>query len=197
MEAKTVERLHFGLRAQRRARRQKLKRRVAFLSLAATVLGLPGATLGVNLVERALGTDLAVPARGAETTESAASMLRFRSKLFERRPEETPTPTPVETAEAEAVAAEPVTATTPIYDLIAAAAAEFGLDPNYLYSVAECESGLNPGAYNAAGYHGLFQFDQTTWASYGYGDIYDPVAQARTAARLIAAGQSSRWPNCA
>jgi len=53
------------------------------------------------------------------------------------------------------------------------------------------------GAYNAAGYHGLFQFDEQTWAAYGYGDIYDPTAQSRTAARLIAAGESSRWPNCA
>src|SRR5688500_3376175 len=146
LEAKTVERLHFGLRAQRRARRQKLKRRVALASLAATVLGLPGATLGVNLVERALGADIAAPARGAETTESAASMLRFRTKLFERRPEETPTPTP---EVAEEASPEPVAAAgSSIYDLIAAAAAEFGLDPNYLYSVAECESGLNPGAYN-------------------------------------------------
>jgi hypothetical protein len=64
-------------------------------------------------------------------------------------------------------------------------------------SVADCESTLNPTAYNAAGYHGLFQFDQTTWSAYGYGSIYDPVAQSRTAARLIAAGQQSRWPNCA
>jgi soluble lytic murein transglycosylase-like protein len=80
-----------------------------------------------------------------------------------------------------------------VYD----AAAEFGLDGSYLLSVATCESGLNTQAYNAAGYHGLFQFDQATWSAYGYGSIYDATAQSRTAARLIAAGQSSRWPNCA
>jgi soluble lytic murein transglycosylase-like protein len=84
-----------------------------------------------------------------------------------------------------------------ITEIIYAAAAEFGLSGEYLLSVASCESGLDPQAYNPAGYHGLFQFDQQTWAAYGYGSIYDPVAQARTAARLLAAGQASRWPNCA
>ena len=194
-----MERLHFGLRAQRRARRQKLKRRVALASIGATLIGFPGATFGINLMERALGAAEVQPGRGAETTESAASMLRFRTKVFETRPEETPEPAEQSPAPvAAAVTEEPVEApTSSIYDVIAAAAAEFGLAPDYLYSVAECESGLNPGAYNAAGYHGLFQFDQTTWGAYGYGDIYDPTAQARTAARLIAAGQSSRWPNCA
>ena len=71
-----------------------------------------------------------------------------------------------------------------------------------MVSIATCESGLNPSAYNAAGYHGLFQYDQTTWAAYGYGSIYDPVAQARTTAELLAAGESSaagptahkKWP---
>ncbi len=91
---------------------------------------------------------------------------------------------------------DPIAATSTT-GVISAAALEFGLDPAYLISVASCESGLNPTAYNPAGYHGLFQFDQTTWAAYGYGSIYDPTAQARTAARLIAAGQGSRWPNCA
>ena len=189
-----MERLHFGLRAQRRARRQKLKRRVALVSIAATVLGLPGATFGVDLVERALGSDIVErPGRGSETTESAAEVLHFRSELFEQRPNE-----PEATSAEEPVTTEvPVTGSSSVYDVIVAAAAEFGLSADYLLSVAECESGLNPSAYNGAGYHGLFQFDQTTWAAYGYGDIYDPDAQARTAARLLAAGQSSRWPNCA
>ena len=182
-----MERLAFGIRAQRRARRQRLKRRVAFLSLAATLLGVPGATFGINLIERALGPELVRPVGGAETTEAVAPMLRFRSRAFETRPPED------EPVQSTAQQPEPVSS----YELITAAALEFGLDPDYLVSVAQCESNLNPYAYSPAGYHGLFQFDQTTWADYGYGDIYDPAAQARTAARLIAAGQTSRWPNCA
>ena len=80
--------------------------------------------------------------------------------------------------------------------IIRAAAARHGLSGDYLISVASCESGLNPRAVNSAGYYGLFQFDQTTWAAYGSGSIYDPAAQAEAAASLIAAGQASRWPNC-
>ena len=105
-----------------------------------------------------------------------------------------------EAAAAEAVAAEQAPTPVPsgsITGIIGAAATEFGLDPGYLVSVAQCESGLDPGAVSSAGYYGLFQFDEPTWSAYGYGSIYEPVAQARTAARLLAAGQSDRWPNCA
>lgn len=84
-----------------------------------------------------------------------------------------------------------------VEEIIYAAGKEFGVDGSYLLSIAACESGLDPRAYNSAGYHGLFQYDESTWGAYGYGSIWDPVAQARTTAKLIDQGQSSRWPNCA
>jgi soluble lytic murein transglycosylase-like protein len=96
------------------------------------------------------------------------------------------TPTPVPAAPAGSIAG-----------VVYSAAAEAGISGSYLLSVAQCESNLDPGAYGAGGYYGLFQFDQPTWSAYGYGSIYDPVAQAHTAARLIAEGETSRWPNCA
>jgi hypothetical protein len=136
-----------------------------------------------------------------ETTQSAANVMRFRREVFDARP--TPRPTPVEAVEAEVgEIAEEAGAEAPTYggsitEIIYAAAAEYGIDGDYMISIATCESGLNPGAFNAAGYHGLFQYDYTTWSAYGYGSIYDPVAQARTTAELLADGQSSRWPNCA
>ena len=182
-----MERLTFGFRARRRARRQRILRRAAFVSLAAMAIGVPGATAGVELVERLIGPGATRAAAGIETTESTAGLLRFRNKVVEARPEETLTPTPD----------APFIPSTSIEQAIADAANEFGLDSGYLLSVAECESSLNPGAVSPAGYYGLFQFDQTTWAAYGYGSIYDVVAQARTTARLIAAGQGERWPNCA
>jgi soluble lytic murein transglycosylase-like protein len=142
-----------------------------------------GLNVGSRLVDRFQ------PTGGIETSESVVGMMRFRGASFRTRP--TPTPSPTEEPE---VYVPPAGS---LASIIYAAAAEFGIDGSYLLSVASCESGLNVQAYSPAGYHGLFQFDQATWAAYGYGSIYDATAQARTAARLIAAGQASRWPNCA
>lgn len=101
-------------------------------------------------------------------------------------------------ASAPAVAATTETpASGSVTGIIAAAAAAHGVDGGYLVSIARCESGLDPRAVNSAGYYGLFQYDQQTWSAYGSGSIYDPAAQADATARLVAAGQTSRWPNCA
>ncbi|MPZ90067.1 MAG: transglycosylase SLT domain-containing protein [Actinobacteria bacterium] len=139
------------------------------------------------------------PAKGVEASDSHASIVRFRREVFKERkkpvkPE--PEPAPAETDEPVVEAAAVVSAGS-IEEIIGAAATEFGLDPGYLIEVASCESGLDPSAYNAAGYYGLFQFDEHTWGAYGYGSIWDASAQSRTAGRLIAAGEASRWPNCA
>lgn len=197
--------LFFSERARRRARRRARLRRAALVSwlltLAAAALGftIPNPSSGLQLV-----SDLLSDARytssadtGIETTESAASSMRFRQKVFDERP--TPSPSPSVTAPTTAATTAPVAAAPAgsIVEIIHAAAAEYGISGDWMVAIAECESGLDPNAYNPAGYHGLFQYDQTTWAGNGYGDIYDPVAQSRTTARLLAAGQSSRWPNCA
>lgn len=173
-----------------------LKRTLAWgaaISVAAVVLGVPGSDAGLRFVEEALsgGPTGIVLSTGIETSENAASAARFRRGVFgarevPRRPSSVPSG---ETAEGQA-------AENSVGALILEAAAEYGVDGNYMYALAICESNLDPGAYNAAGYHGLFQFDQRTWAAFGKGDIYDPAAQARAAAKLVAAGQTGRWPNC-
>jgi soluble lytic murein transglycosylase-like protein len=170
---------------------------LGLLSVVAIALRIPGSDAGLRLIEDFV-EDNAAAAEGPESSESAASVLRFRRSVFRSRPDRGPIPA----AGPEAVAvteSSPELAPPPtsITGIVYAAAAEFGMSGDYLLSVASCESGLDPGAYNAAGYHGLFQFDQQTWAAYGYGSIYDSTAQARTAARLLAAGHSFRWPNCA
>ena len=187
-----MERLTFGITARRRARAKKFKRRLALASFFAMALGLPGATFGLDLVQSAMAPQAKTALRGIETSESAASLLRFRNKVIKGRPNPSPAPDSSPTA-----AEGPAAPADSITGLIYAAAAEFGLHGDYLLSVAQCESNLNPTAVNSVGYYGLFQFDEATWSAYGYGSIYDPVAQAYTAARLIAAGQTSRWPNCA
>lgn len=200
-----VPSLHFGAAGRKKARTTRFKLRVGLAGLVAFAVGVPGASLGVDLVRDAFGDGSAETAvadlGGVTTSQSAKSMLRFRGNLFQNRP--TPTPTPTETEESVAETEAPAETVAPvapagsITEIIYAAAAEFGIDPGYLVAVATCESGLDPSAVNPAGYHGLFQFDETTWGAYGYGSIYDPTAQARTAARMLAAGMASRWPNCA
>jgi hypothetical protein len=208
--------LVFGEHSLRRERRRKIVRRVAVgawvvSTIALTTIPEPSPRLDVmsrlqNRAERiAAGDESSLTA-----TRSVASATRFRREVFDARPKP-PRPEPEHATDVpapsspttEATASSPTTEATAasysgsVTDIVHAAAAEFGVDGAYLLSIASCESGLDPGAVNSAGYHGLFQFDQQTWSAYGYGSIYDPVAQARTAARLVAAGQASRWPNCA
>ncbi|MFN2587003.1 MAG: transglycosylase SLT domain-containing protein [Actinomycetota bacterium] len=185
-----MERLNFGARARRRARLRRAGPWVWGASVVAMILGVPGSNLSADMLGR-LGLDKA-QLKGVETTESAAGLMKFRGGTFQMRPVETPSPS------SHAGAAEaPAAPAGSIAEIVYSAAAEYGISGEYLLSVAACESGLNPSAVNPAGYYGLFQFGSGTWATEGYGSIYDPVAQARTAARMLAGGQASRWPNCA
>ena len=196
-----MSRFDLFLRARRdESRRRRTRHLILALWLTCVMgalAGIPFAAKGVSLTGDLIARFR--PAKGGiETSESAASMMRFRAAMFETRPSPTPTPTEEpEVVEEEAAVVAYVPPSGSISEIIYAAAAEFGVDGAWLVSIAACESGLNPSATNPAGYYGLFQFDEGTWASYGYGSIYDATAQARTAARLIAAGQASRWPSCA
>jgi len=65
--------------------------------------------------------------------------------------------------------------------------------------VANCESGGNPRAVNAAGYYGLFQFDLQTWRSVGgSGNPANASAaeQLMRAKKLYAQRGASPWPVC-
>lgn len=187
-----MERLLFGARARRRAR---LKRTVLWLSAVSLVgigLGVPGTDVGLRLLD-SIGRSEATVASSSgavQTSRVTESTVRFRRQVVEGRPKPDPKPSPSPSAAPRSPEAGSVT------EIIYAAAARHGVSGDYLMSIARCESSLDPGAYNPAGYHGLFQFDFQTWAAFGSGEIYDPVAQADAAAELIAAGQSHRWPNC-
>lgn len=199
-----MQRLSFGARARRKARFKRLAPWMWVVSIALMVMGVPGANVGADALQRLGGVNRS-DMRGIETSESAAGLMKFRGGTFQSRPAATPEPTPPPTPTPAVVAAPaaPVVEVAPpapagsVTAIIYAAAAEYGLSGPYLLSVAACESGLNPSAVNSAGYYGLFQFSSSTWASNGYGSIYDPVAQARTAARMIAGGGAGHWPNCA
>lgn len=202
-----MQRLKFSDSARRRARRHARYRRLVvagwIYSVVGLVIGLPGASSGLTLVDELASRARLIPGESeasVDLSQSTSSMMQFRRGVFDARPApKPPEPKPQPAAEAAPAPEEaaPPAPSGSIESIIYAAAANHGLSGSYLLSVASCESGLNPSAYNAAGYHGLFQFDQATWAEYGYGSIYDPVAQSETAASLIAGGQASRWPNCA
>jgi uncharacterized protein YraI len=98
------------------------------------------------------------------------------------------------TAPASATAA-PAPAGTDVVSIIYAAAAAYGQSGDDMLRVATCESGLNPYAYNPAGWYGLFQFVPSTFASTPYAgfDIYDPVANANAAAWMWSVGRRGEW----
>lgn len=90
-------------------------------------------------------------------------------------------------------------ASSEIEAIIRDAAAAHGADPEQLLRVAYCESRFNPGAYNASGASGLFQFMPRTWAvnsvraGYAGASPFDPVASANVAAWMFARGQAYQW----
>jgi hypothetical protein len=183
--------LFFGARARRRARIKRYFAWAGAVSLVAILLGVPGSNAGLSFIERVIGDAPGVVAgESVQADRDGTGLLGVRGKARAATPAEraaTSAPIP---------APSPLPSGASVEEIILDAAAEYGISGDYLLSVAQCESGYDPGAYNAAGYHGLFQFDFQTWGAYGYGSIYDPVAQARTAAKLFAAGESFRWPNC-
>ena len=88
-----------------------------------------------------------------------------------------------------------------IRHVITESALEFGVDPRLMIRIAECESGLNPGAKNPKSTAtGLFQFLHSTWESnrgrlepvYEPWQIVDPIASSRIAADMVSQG-SRAW----
>jgi uncharacterized protein YabE (DUF348 family) len=120
---------------------------------------------------------------GRETDRALRSSLQLAAPVTEVRRIGTRTPTG--SAEIEAI--------------IRSAAAAQGTDPEQLVRVAYCESRFNPGAYNASGASGLFQFMPGTWAAnsvragYAGASAFDAVASANVAAWMFARGQAFQW----
>ena len=66
-------------------------------------------------------------------------------------------------------------------------------------ALANCESGGNPRAVNAAGYYGLYQFDTGTWRSVGGSGLPSSASAAEQtyrAKRLYQQRGRSPWPTC-
>jgi hypothetical protein len=90
--------------------------------------------------------------------------------------------------------AAPAVADESIAGIIRAAAQQYGADPDQLVRVANCESHLNPQAYNArTGVTGLFQFLPSVFFAHGGHNIWDAHDQSAVAARMFAAGWAYQW----
>jgi len=81
-----------------------------------------------------------------------------------------------------------------IIQIIRAAGARYGVSGDQLVRVANCESSLNPYAYNRrSGASGLFQFMPGTFYAHGGHNIWDPSDQSDVAARMFSQGYSYEW----
>jgi hypothetical protein len=77
--------------------------------------------------------------------------------------------------------------TLTIQQILANAAATYGVDANLVLAVATQESSLNPNAVNhSSGAAGLMQLLPTTAAAYGVTNILDPTQNANAGAHLLA-----------
>ena len=89
-----------------------------------------------------------------------------------------------------------------VRQMIRSLATRYRLDVAQAISVAECESGLNPKAYNPP-YAGVYQHTTVTWdkrsATYGHaGDsIFDAFANVDVALQMARASGWGAWANCA
>ena len=165
-----MQELVFGARARRKRRRVQLRARIALAAWTISLL-MAGSAALTQVKEPAYSLQGAIRLQSAFVA-AADNQPEPEARTRPRRPSE-----PVERA-------------------IYFAARRYGVDRHYLRSLAWCESDLDASAHSPAGYYGLFQFDEQTWSEYGHGSIWNPFAQARTAARLLAAGEHERWPNC-
>jgi soluble lytic murein transglycosylase-like protein len=103
-------------------------------------------------------------------------------------------PSPVKAAPPANLSAAPPANPNSVSGIIEAAAARWGVSGSLMVSIARCESGLRPNAYNPGGpYIGLFQFLQSTFRANGGTNIYDAADQANIAAKMLAHGQAHQW----
>ena len=126
--------------------------------------------------------------------DAATSVRPERLRDIPADPPPSPPPPPPAPAPKPKPVYRPFYATGAVADIIRAAAAKWGADPNQLLRVASCESGLNPNSYNSrSGATGLFQFKPPTFYGHGGHNIWDAADQADVAAHMFSQGLAYEW----
>lgn len=125
-----------------------------------------------------------------ELDEAAERVKNRQEAIRERQLERQAALEAAAAAEAAAVEAPVPTEATP----------PGGAPSGQLGSIAQCESGGDPGAVSPDGqYHGLYQFDQSTWESVGGSGSPSAASAAEQTARaqtLMGQSGTSPWPSC-
>lgn len=142
------------------------------------------------------------PATRAEVVESLSTLRRMHVSLKPNSEQaQASLSAPVTGSPAPAApASAPAAANSAVPQVAQQQAPAQGGAGNGLESVAQCESGGDPGAVSPDGqYRGKYQFDQQTWNSVGGSG--DPAAapeaeQDRRAAQLQSQRGSQPWPVC-
>ena len=84
-------------------------------------------------------------------------------------------------------------------------ALNYKISSDYMIRLANCESGMNPEAFNPkdpqGGAHGIYQFLKPTWKAWQKesdikGNIYDWRAQTEMASWGVSKGRQKAWFNC-
>jgi hypothetical protein len=132
------------------------------------------------------------------------------SYSIEVPPTEMPTPSPTNTptpklTKVPTPTPKPVTkySSEQIYGFTNEFGGKYGIDPNVIRHIGQCESGFNPKAKNYI-YAGLFQFDAPTWKSFRKMMNKDPDPDLRydareaveTVAYMLSIHRGALWPNC-
>jgi hypothetical protein len=80
------------------------------------------------------------------------------------------------------------------------AAHEAGVPASYMLQIAQCESHLNPAAYNpkdgGSPSYGIYQFKKATFYGNGGEHIWVAKEQIKIAAKMMAEGKWNAWRNC-
>lgn len=147
-----------------------------------------------------VGQTVAIPIPESQMVMPPEPVLEEPPAVVAEVPEPEPVPEPAAVATAPPTPV-PTPPPPPVYsgttDDVIAAICSFAWDCDKMVSIAMCESGLNPNAYNPAGYYGLFQIN------YEFAGWNDPYTNAKVAyeQKYLPALQHggngySPWPYC-
>ncbi len=174
----------------------RFPRRIRGLVLGAVTL-VAGPVIAASLTQpapRSAPTIAALPAAAMAVNDGREAVRLVRLPLVSQKHALPPPATPHRTTTRRvSIPAGPVNRNS-VAGIIMSAAARWGVSGSWMVSIARCESGLNPHAYNPRGpYYGLFQFLMSTFTHNGGTSIWDPADQANIAAKMLAHGQAHQW----